>query len=154
MKTRSFRPSGERGAAAVELALILPVMVSMLVFSLLIGRFLWHYTAAQKAAQDGARYLSTISEQDMREEILAAEAVDVTRQIVRAEIAELNPGATPPSIIISCGDEPCSGIGGLALPDTVSVTVRMRFFDLLGLIDTGRYGIPINATAELRYVGN
>lgn len=154
MNTRHFRQPSERGAAAVELALILPILVSMLVFSLLIGRFLWHYTAAQKAAQDGARYLSTISEQEMREETLAAEAVDVTRQIVRAEIAELNPGAALPAIIISCGEDPCIGIRNLPLPETVRVTVRMGFFDVLGLIDTGRYGIPINATAEMRYVGN
>jgi hypothetical protein len=141
MKTRPSRQASEGGAAAVELALILPILISMLLFSLLLGRFLWHYTAAQKAAQDGARYLSTISEQEMREQTLAAEAV------------ELNSGAAP-TIIIECGNDPCVGVRNLPLPDTVSVSVRMGFFDLLGLIDTGRYGIPIDATAEMRYVGN
>ena len=134
--------------------MILPILLLFIFMPLFIGRFFWHYTAAQKAAQDAARYLSTISAQEMREEALAGQAAEVARQIVLAEIEGLAPGPNSPTIIILCGGEPCVGIDGLALPDTVSVTVRMRFYDILGVVDTGRYGIPINATSAMRYVGN
>jgi len=154
MKTPFAHSRNQGGAAAVELAMILPILLLFIFMPLFIGRFFWHYTAAQKAAQDAARYLSTISAQEMREEALAGQAAEVTRQIALAEIEGLAPGRTSPEIIISCGPDPCSGLGGLALPETVSVTVRMRFFDILGVVDTGRYGVPINATSIVRYVGN
>lgn len=142
------------GSAAVELALILPALLLLIFMPLFIGRYFWHYTAAQKAAQDAARYLSTISVQEMREEVLAGQAAGIARSIVLAEIRELNPGPTAPTVIIECGEDPCVGVANLALPETVTVTVRMRYFDMLGLIDAGRYGIPINAVSVMNYVGN
>ncbi|MBQ5947022.1 TadE/TadG family type IV pilus assembly protein [Massilia sp. ST3] len=153
MKIFHSKPSRQRGAAAVELALILPILFIMLMMPLFISRFLWHYTVAQKAAQDAARYLSTISEQEMREATLASWATGVATQIARAELEEIVSDQSTPTIIVTCGDEPCSGYRNLALPETVSVTVRMGFFDILGFADTGRYGIPINVTYEMNYVG-
>ncbi len=154
MKNPSSKLANQGGATAVELALILPILLCFLFMPLFIGRFFWHYTAAQKAAQDAARYLSTISSQEMREEVLAGQAAEVARQIALTEIEGLAPGPRSPDIIIACGPDPCIGVGGLPLPSTVSVTVRMRFFDILGMIDTGRYGIQINATSVMHYVGN
>lgn len=154
MKNKSSTLHNQRGAAAVELALILPVLLLLIFLPLFIGRYFWHYTAAQKVAQDSARYLSTLSAQELREEVLAREAAIVAKNIVLAEIQELDPGPSEPDIIITCGDDPCIGVGDLPLPETVRVTVRMRYFDMLGLIDTGRYGITINAVSVANHVGN
>lgn len=154
MKNTSSKPDRQRGAAAVELALVLPVLLLLIFLPLFIGRYFWHYTAAQKAAQDAARYLSTVSAQELREEVLAEQAADIARTIALAEIRELNPGPSEPDIIILCGEDPCTGVGDLPLPQTVRVTVRMRYFDMLGHIDSGRYGIPINAVSVMNHVGN
>lgn len=154
MKNKSSKHNNQRGAAAVELALILPALLLLIFMPLFIGRYFWHYSAAQKAAQDAARYLSTISAQELREDVLAEQAAAVARSIALSEIRELDPGPREPEIIVMCGDDPCIGIGDLPLPETVRVTVRMRYFDMLGLIDTGRYGITINAVSVVNYVGN
>ena len=50
----------QRGIAAVELALVLPVLFILVMFPLYLGRVYWHYTAIQYAAQDAARYLSCL----------------------------------------------------------------------------------------------
>src|SRR5512139_895741 len=50
----------QRGAAAVEFAFILPLL--LLLFSGMVeyGRAMWHYDALAKGARDAARYLSTV----------------------------------------------------------------------------------------------
>jgi hypothetical protein len=154
MKNESLKLSHQRGAAAVELALLLPVLLLFIFMPLFIGRYFWHYTAAQKAAQDAARYLSTVSVQEMREDVLAEQAAMVARSIALEEIRDLNAGSAAPDIIIECGDDPCIGVRNSALPDNVSVTVRMSYFDMLGLMDISRYGIPIRAVSVMNYVGN
>lgn len=145
----------QRGAAAVEFAILLPVLVLVLTFFIFFARFFWHYTVAQKAAYDGARYISTISEQEMRDGVLAPAAAAIAAEIVRAEIEELRPGrGARPRVVIQCGGEPCDGVRDAALPRTVSVTVRMDMFDdIFKVVDVGRYGLLISGRAELHYVG-
>lgn len=147
--------NGQRGAAAVELALVLPFLILLLMFTTFYARYFWHYTVAQKAAFDSARYLSTISEQEMREPALAVAARDVANDIALTEIAELNPhGTVKPDVIIQCGGVPCGGVRALALPRTVTVIVTMDMYDDFFGLDLGRYGLPINVVTEVRYVGN
>lgn len=146
--------SCQRGSAAVELALLLPVLVAFLIFPFFFARYYWHYTVAQKAAQDAARYLSTISIQEMRSASLSQAATVAASQIALTEMAELNPGHSAPTVSILCGSDPCLGVGSAALPPTVRVHIAMDMFDMSGIIDTGRYGKPIRVDAEMRYAGN
>lgn len=142
------------GAAAVEFALLLPMFVLMLTFPLLLGRCLWHYTAAQKAAYDAARYLSTVSVQEMREPALAITAADIARQIAAIELAQLSPGGDDGvTIMVACGGLPCLGVRAGALPETVTVAVRIDLQDPIFRMDLGRYGLPIGAQYEMRYMG-
>lgn len=144
----------QRGAAAVELALLLPILVAFLVLPYFFARFYWHYSVAEKAAQDAARYLSSISVQEMRSSTLAPAAATVASEIARAEVAELGPGHAAPTVSVLCGPVPCGGVGGASLPQTVRVYVWMDMFDMSGVVDTGRYGMPIRVDSEMRYVGN
>jgi Flp pilus assembly protein TadG len=142
----------QRGVAAVELALLLPIMLVFLAFPLFFARYFWHYTVAQKAAQDAARYLSTISVQEMKTASLAQSAVAIASQIATTEMAELNPGSAPPSVAFVCGADPSTGTGARPLPATVRVHVAMDMFDnIFGMVDTGRYGWPITVDVEMRY---
>jgi len=130
-------------------------MILLLVFLTFFARYFWHYTVAHKAAFDSARYLSTISEQEMREPALAIAARDVADDIVLTEVAELRPhGSVRPEVNILCGEIPCRGVRGLPLPQTVSVNVNMDMHDDWFGLDLGRYGLPISVTARVRYVGN
>jgi len=147
------KPVRQGGAAAVELALVLPILVCLLSFGFFLGRVCYHYTAMQKAAQDAARYLSTISSQEMRDPMLAEAAETVSAEIIRQELEELNAGPYPPRVRISCGSMSCSGIGNRPMPETINVQIQVDMFDFLGMIDVGRYGLPLTVDVTMSYVG-
>ncbi|MEH6435817.1 TadE family protein [Massilia sp. DD77] len=143
----------QTGSAAVELAFILPMLLVFLTAVFFISRVTWHYTAAQKAATDAARYLSSISTQEMREPELAEHARNVALAIVQMEMADLNPGGRAPRIEIFCGEDACDGFGSRPLPETVEVRIKMDMVDPLHIFDTGRYGVPLTVNATMAYVG-
>lgn len=57
---RRTAPCRARGIAALELAILLPVMASLLLVPIGIAFYLWHYQTAYKAALAGARYYATV----------------------------------------------------------------------------------------------
>lgn len=145
----------EAGIAAIECALLLPILLVFITFPLFYARYLWHYTVAQKAAQDAARYLSTVPRSEMMSPELSAAAGDLAIEIATREIAELAPdsGITGPKTF--CDAENCGDL----TPGTAPTTVRVRLAfsmsgDPNGLIDFGWGGLRITANHTLRYVGN
>jgi Flp pilus assembly protein TadG len=144
----------EKGSAAVELALLFPVLITLLMFPIFYAKCLWHYTAAQKAAQDSARFLAAIPRQEMRSAVLVEDALNTTLRIARAELGELDPGNHPPSIEVFCGTSVCNGTGARPLPTTVRVLIKVDMYDtIFGVVDTGRYGYPITADVTQPYMG-
>lgn len=145
----------ERGIAAVEFAVILPVLVALIAGVLLFGRFCWHYTIAQKAAHDAALYLSSVPLIDMKSRTRAEAVMGVARSIALAETAELNPGPSGATITVTCDAWPCDGV---VVPATIRVGIRMRLVD--GVLDaftgdyTGEDGILLTADVSMQYVGN
>lgn len=143
----------EHGAAAIELALILPILIVFLTFPFFYARCFWHYTVAQKAAQDAARYLSMVSAAEMRSPDLAVAAANLSVEIARREIAELAPGTTIRTPVATCDTLPCGSVAG-KVPEKVRVFINFGMVDnIFGLVETGRYGLPITADVTLRYVG-
>jgi Flp pilus assembly protein TadG len=160
MRLRPTRPLPKRprqpiaGIAAIELALLLPVLVLFLTFPIFFARCMWQYTMVQKAAQDATRYLSTVSAAEMRSNALTNEAVATAAGIVARETAELASGSRVTGLIAYCDDVVC----GTLSAGTVPTTVRVRFMiymkdDIFGVIDTGRYGITVTADARMGYAG-
>lgn len=143
------------GSAAVELAIVMPILFVLMTVPIFFARYFWHYTVAHKAAQDAARYLSTISVREMRSAALSATAGQIARGIAAEEIADLLPGKDKPVIEVFCGPTKlCSGYSASAMPETIAVSVDMDMIDtLFGVVGTGFYGWHIGAVAEVRYVG-
>jgi Flp pilus assembly protein TadG len=50
----------ERGAAAVELAMVLPLLVILAFGAIEIGRMVWQYQIVTKGVRDGVRYLTRV----------------------------------------------------------------------------------------------
>jgi Flp pilus assembly protein TadG len=146
---------GERGSVAVEAALLMMTLVIMIAGPLFLGRVFWHYTALQKAAQDGARFLSTATPTEMmtlgsRDE---AGVAALARDIVRAETAELHPAENKRIIDVQCDLATC----GDSIPANVRVRVTMRlkdpaFYAFTNLL-AGDQGLKITADVSMRYVG-
>jgi Flp pilus assembly protein TadG len=154
MKITSRKARGQGGFAAVELAIMLPFMVALLALALLAGRLLWHYTVAQKAAHDAARYMSTVPAHDIVS-TRVADAQAVGQQILEEEMSELNQGEMPRFTRISCispldATDTCNG---LTTPTSVSAAVTMRIDDIFLLDVILSQPIIITAKVTMPYVG-
>jgi Flp pilus assembly protein TadG len=144
----------ERGSAAIELALLMPILVTFLTFPVFYARCLWHYTAAQKAAQDAARYMAGVPSAEMRSKKLAGDAQKLAEAIAKQEIAELAPGKEfdPPQV--TCDGLACGSSTGKT-PSKVRAYISFGMADtFFGVVDTGRYGLLITADVTMRYAGN
>jgi Flp pilus assembly protein TadG len=145
----------QSGAAAVEVAFLLPILVTFLLYPMFYARCYWHYTAAQKAAQNATLYLAGVSAAEMRSQLLAKAAGDLAIEIAKREIAELAPGSRIADPQAYCDDVICGTKVAGTLPTTVRMNFTIYMFDnIFNVVETGRYGIPITATIKMRYVGN
>lgn len=145
----SFRRR-QRGTAAVEMAIIMPVLLSMLIGPFFLAVYFWHYSAVYKTAYSGARFLSTVSVREMNSPELSEAMEAQVQQIVDDGLSDLHPAARPLVDIdcdgMTCGDGP---------PQEVLVRVRLRLFDdYFRNFYTGDRGLLIQAAVRMRYVGN
>lgn len=154
-KLSRFLNIRQRGSAAVEAAFVLPIMVTFLSFPVFYARCFWHYTVAQKAAQDATRFLTSVPAAEMRSNVLAAAAGATAVRIVKREIAELSPGSRIEEPLAYCDNVICGTKTAGTLPSTVRVFFYVSMFDTyMGVVDYGRYGLPINAEVTMTYAGN
>lgn len=141
----------QRGVAAVEFAIMLPLLLLLLAAPLSMGRILWHYTVAQKAAHDAARYLASVPDGEMRTPALAPFAAQVARDIAVAEMVDLNPGSINPVVTVACNGGTCAGG---AAPVLVRVIILMEISDpIFGLNFGSEFGMVVTADVTLRSNG-
>jgi hypothetical protein len=155
---------GEHGSVAVEFAILLVfVLVPLLAGALFFGRFFWHYTVAEKAAHDAARFFASASATEMKVQAPGGGTyiAGAAKALAQAEIAELNPGSSYAEVYIWCDGGPCLGIKSAPLPQKVSVYIAMTVEDpflqsLSSLFngDGNALAIQIDATGNAYYVGN
>lgn len=154
------RPNATRGAAALELAVFFLFAISFLAMPLSVALYFWHYSAIQKAAQNSAAYLATVSAEEMKSYDLAAYAETMTRQIANDATADLIP-STAYRVYVEC--DLSAGLnsndwlicGDSSLPSQVRVVIRMRLSNsLFNMLDGGDSGLLIRAESRMRYVGN
>jgi len=141
--------SRQHGIAAVEFALVLPLLILLLVLPLYFSRIMWHYAAMQKAAQNGARFLASVPLATMRDPTKVGHATQLTEDIVRAHLDELNPGEFPPIIDKHCNGLTCSGY---STPATVKVAIQMNMQDIF-FPESEQMSIALTAEATVAYLG-
>jgi Flp pilus assembly protein TadG len=158
MKIHFTCPSRQRGVAAIEFSLILPLLVLLLSVTLYFGRVCWHYTVAQKAALDGVMMLASATKAEIgasKPDLSDVEIANLVKQIVAEEIAELNPGVGRPRVEVYCDSMACIGSG---VPVQVQVLIRMKVTDIFfgGFTDelSGVEGLWLTANVRMPYVGN
>jgi hypothetical protein len=146
----------ERGSIAVETAAVLMLLITLLAFTVFLGRVFWYYEISQKAAHDAVRFLSTASQVDMRTVGAGsseAAVASVARSIVDEEISALKPYTEFLFIDVHCNFRTCGG----SVPTTVRVSISMRLKDsLFGPITsvfTEEDGMYILADVTMRYAG-
>ncbi len=137
MATRAHLRRGEAGAAAVEFALILPILVLLLFGTMQYGFYFWARSSAAAAVREGARRVSV------------GDYADCTamRSFVQNEVGGARAGnavTTTRSIAKGSGN---TG-GATQAGDTMTVTVSFNSLDI-GLIPLPLGGL-VTATAVSR----
>lgn len=158
--TKTYRLKNGRsqsGAAAVELAVILPLLLLMLAFTLLLGRAFWHYSVAQKAAHDAVMMLASATKVEIGTKTTGFNVIEVAKlvkAIAEEEVAELNPGDGRPHVEVYCDDGECLGE---TVPAQVRVLIRMNLTDTVLFGFTESFfpldGLVLRADVRMPYVG-
>jgi Flp pilus assembly protein TadG len=157
MNTRPWqRREQAGGSAAVEMAILLPFLVLLLASALFFARIFMFYSIGQKAAHDAARFLSTVSQAEMRTPgsgFNEARVAALARWIAQEELLEIVDLTDGVLITILCDDMTC----GIGVPNAVRVSVQMALHDnLLGSLTStylGNTDIVMVGNVTLRYVG-
>lgn len=144
----------EQGSVAVEAAVCMAfILLPLILFIFLFGRFFWYYTAAQKSVHDAALYMATAPLSEIRSNAAATFANEIMTQEISDFGADTS--AEPSS---ECGYKISSGSSRLAfrncsstvIPDAVQssliLVVPMPFFFESEQIEL----VPI---AVMRYAG-
>lgn len=105
---RLFHPSKnesrrtvQRGAAAVEFALVVPILALIVAGIVEFGRALWYYDALAKATRDGARYMSTAPKLVVYN---TAMTTAKTMVVDEANAANVSPVLTAANVQVTCLD--------------------------------------------------
>lgn len=151
------RRAAQRGVAAVECAIILPVFILVLTMLMYFGWICWHYTVTQKAAHDAAIFLARTSLAEIRGQSTGLEIpiAGVARSIAMQELAELNPGISPPFINVLCDGLGCDGF---STPKYVSIVIRVNMSTRIFPWSGQDFGLPpsilLTGRATTEYAGN
>ena len=136
---------------------MLPVIILFLAVPLFLARIFWYYSVAEKAAHDGARFLSQVSRTEIQASTGGAEpgVAALAKAIANAELAEIRPGLVGAAPSVLCDGLICDG---LSVPSTIRVAVRIRVRDeIFGFITEplfGEEGLLLTADVTVRYAGN
>lgn len=117
MKENAQLPAKECGAAAVEFAIVIGVLLLVVAGIIEFGRAFWYYDALAKATRDGARFMSTVPAATINSTGVATAR---TMVINAATAARVSPALTDANVSVTCDSGSC--VNGTA-PAYVSVGI-------------------------------
>jgi len=150
MKREMLVSARSGGAAAVEFALVIIVLMLIVAGIVEFGRAFWHYDALTKATRDGARYMSTVAKENIGTAAAAsannppytsANPLTVRSVVVNAaNAARVSPALDSGNVDVTCLD---SSYGVVACQDnTAPANVRVAIIN---------YNITLGGLLPLAY---
>jgi hypothetical protein len=153
-------PQIQKGAVAVEAALCMSlVFVPLILGTLVLGKFFWYYTAAQKAVHDAAIYMAAAPLSEIKNGGAGTLAVD----IMEKEMSDFDrdTSAFPFS---ACGYKvnntniiayvPCnSGATPVSVQTTVILNITNPFFSPISDSSSSSEVMSVVAHMQIAYVG-
>ena len=147
---RERLPSVERGAAIVEFAIVLSLMLLITAGIFEFGRAFQYYDALAKATRDGARYMSTVPKAT-----ISSVAVSDAKNLVvaAANAANLSPNLTTGDVVVTCTPACADGTA----PDDVEVSISGYSINIGGVMPfvsgtTSYSGVTLAPHTTMRYM--
>ena len=149
---RERLPIPQRGAAIVEFAIVLSLMLLITAGIFEFGRAFQYYDALAKATRDGARYMSTASKATINSVGVPAAK---TLVVAAANAANLSPALTTGEVDVTCTPA-CAD--GTAPPDMyIQVSISGYSINIGGVMPfvsgtTSYTGVPLAPHTTMRYM--
>jgi Flp pilus assembly protein TadG len=144
-------PSLERGAAAVEFAIVLALMLLIVAGIFEFGRAFQYYDALAKATRDGARYMSAAPKATIN-----SVAVGTAKDLVVAAVNAANvvPALTNAEVVVTCTPAAC--VDGTA-PTDIEVSISGYSITIGGVMPfvsgtTSYTGVTLAPHTTMRYM--
>jgi Flp pilus assembly protein TadG len=149
MKHAAFSPMlpRQQGVAAVEFAIVLPLLMLILTGMIEYSRLMWHYDALAKATRDAARYLA---EED--KPITPAMKNNARSMVADAAAAAGIAGLVPADDVdVDCNPADCVN------PNTVTVSVDFGFtiggwIPVIGPLGSTVTDVTLSPHTTMRYM--
>lgn len=127
----------QRGAAAVELALILSATIVLMPAVALFARVFFQYSVMKEATRDAAAYMASVPRASLRDETERTRTIAIAQRMVSdAALAAGMTGATQVApAYVECDNGSCFG----EVPEILGVTVTFRIDDQIFAGLTGRW---------------
>lgn len=139
----------ERGGAAVEMAIVLPILVLLLTGLIWFAQVFLYYSIMQKASYNAARILSTASPVEISTPgngNTAAPVAQLVQSIINNDTAMMDQIAEKKFVDVQCDFRTC----GFNVPATVRVSIQMQMpFPIL----EGQ-SMQLTSDVTMRYAGN
>ena len=153
---RERPPSPARGAAAVEFAIVLTLMLLITAGIFEFARAFQYYDALAKATRDGARYMSAAPKATISS-VAVGNAKDLV--VTAANAANLKPVLANADVVVTCLDAAGSAVAcadGTA-PNSVQVSISGYSITIGGVMPfvsgtTSYTGIPLAPHTTMRYM--
>lgn len=115
-------PRRAAGAAAVEFAIVLTVLMLILAGTVEIGRALWYYDALAKGTRDAARYLSMVSVDELNGKLADARSIALASG-TEARVPDLVVG----QVTARCDTPASANCSSIAAGTVFNVTVSVAY---------------------------
>ena len=126
-----MRPSGQRGSAAVEFALVLPLLLLLLLALVQVGMLAHNQLVLTQASRAGAREAAVDPSAAAVDEAVRNAAVGLDGDRLRVEIARAGARGTPVTVSVAYEAPVAATLTGWLFPESVtlrvSATMRQEF---------------------------
>lgn len=126
---KNGNPARATGVAAIEFAIVLPMLVLIFTGMIEYGRLMWHYDALAKATRDAARYLST---EQLSKLVDGSAAAMARNMVINATAAagmrdENGPLVAAGDVSVTCAPTACASAISESQVNTVTVSLSYGF---------------------------
>ncbi len=134
-----------RGVAAIEAALVMAGLAPLLVLALNMGRLAMNGAAADRAASNAARYLSTVPLESLHDSSRRATVLESARTLIDETLAAANIDGQAWHVEFMCDIGHCDELLPSNIPSKVAVLLTV---DSQPILDVGDLPVALTVQAE------